>query len=385
MSLQLVGTQWEIQYDLPYSDPIRIKFTDDSSARTNLGTKFNWKYISTHKIEIYIQNYVSLVGDIDNETLIGGVAYSDYSGLDWKWTCKRIVPNPNPVVGHVSKRELVNGKWTIFNSIDLVNNEITFGENGTLLSSLYGNGTWEITNDELILNTAKNFIVYKFQILDNEWFGKARNEMGDEWNANFKHTLIIPLKQTTPHTNEDLWKLYNQRKRDCNLISKYLKEIGITCFYHFTDRLNIDSIKVNGGLFSWYYCKQNNISITKPGGDLVSRNGDIKYKLQDFVRLSFCKEHPMQYICKKDGRIQDPVILEISIEVAELETTLFSNMNAVCKNHEIGDNLSFLRKINYKLFNKNYFYLSDSEKKEYQAEILVQTWVPIKFIKNIQS
>ena len=383
MSLLLVGTQWKIQYDLPYSDPIIFKFIDDSSVRTNSGTKFNWRYLSAHKIEIYIQDYVSLVGNIVNETLIGGVAYSDYSGLDWKWTCKRFVPNPEPIVGHINKSELINGKWTIFNSIELANNEITFEENGILSSNLYGTGTWTIKNDELIISTAQKFIIYRFQILDNEWCGKARNEMGYEWKADFKHTFIIPLKQTTQYSERDLWYLYNQRKRDCDLISKYLKEIGITCFYHFTDRSNIDSIKFNGGLFSWYYCMENNISITKPGGDQVSRNGDIKYNLQDYVRLSFCKKHPMQYICVKDGRIQHPVILEISIEVAELETTLFSDINAVDKNHKIGGDLSFLRKINHSLFSKDYRDLSISEKKEFQAEVLIKTWIPIKFIKNI--
>ena len=164
MSLLLVGTQWEIQYDLPYSDPIIFKFIDDSSVRTNSGTKFNWRYLSAHKIEIYIQDYVSLVGNIVNETLIGGVAYSDYSGLDWEWTCKRFVPNPEPIVGHINKSELINGKWTIFNSIELANNEITFEENGILSSNLYGTGTWTIKNDELIISTAQKFIIQVSQV-----------------------------------------------------------------------------------------------------------------------------------------------------------------------------------------------------------------------------
>lgn len=92
----------------------------------------------------------------------------------------------------------------------------------------------------------------------------------------------------------------------------------------------------------------------------------------------------MQYVCIKDGRIQHPVVLEISIEVAELETTLFSNMNAVDKYHKIGNDLLFLKKLNHSLFDKNYFDLSGSEKKEYQAEVLVKTWIPLKFIKNIK-
>ena len=189
MNISLVGTQWEVLYELPYSDPIRFRFIDESSVRTNSGTKFNWRYISSNKIEIYIQDYVSLIGNIVNETLVGGIAYSDYSGLDWKWTCKRYIPNPEPVIGHINKSEIINGKWTISNSIDLADNEITFDEHGNLSSNLYGAGTWYINNDELVINTANNFITYKFQILDNEWSGNARNEMGNEWESHFKHTL----------------------------------------------------------------------------------------------------------------------------------------------------------------------------------------------------
>lgn len=52
MNISLVGTQWEVLYELPYSDPIRFRFIDESSVRTNSGTKFNWRYISSNKIEI---------------------------------------------------------------------------------------------------------------------------------------------------------------------------------------------------------------------------------------------------------------------------------------------------------------------------------------------
>lgn len=386
MNTSLIGTQWKVLYDLPYSDPIIFKFIDEVSVRTNSGTKFNWKYISNNKIEIYILDYVNLYGEIADGILRGGIAYSDYSGLEWKWTCERFIPNPKPIVSPIDKSDLVKGKWTIFNSLDLPDNEIIFNKDGNLSSSLYGIGTWSIKDYELVINTANNFIVYNFQILDNEWHGEARNEMGDKWESHFKHTFIVrqssSQRQTVQQSDNDLYHLYNQRKRDSKAIAQYLKEIGITCFYHFTDRLNLNSIKANGGLFSWYYCVQNNISIAKPGGDQMSHGLDMYFRLHDYVRLSFCKNHPMIYICKKDGRISDPIVLEVSIDVAEIDATLFSDINAADKSHKIGNDISFLRKINSKLFSRNYLELSTIERKEYQAEILVKTWIPMKFIKQ---
>ena len=75
-----------------------------------------------------------------------------------------------------------------------------------------------------------------------------------------------------------------------------LQKNGITKLYHFTDRANLASIKEYGGLYSWYYCQENNITIPKPGGSRTSWALDKQKGLENYVHVSFVKEHPMLYV-----------------------------------------------------------------------------------------
>lgn len=71
-----------------------------------------------------------------------------------------------------------------------------------------------------------------------------------------------------------------------------------------------------------------NITIPSPGGDDLSRALDEYFGLEDYVRLSFCSDHPMKYKLRNTN----PQILKVSIEVATFEDTLFSDINAASKN-----------------------------------------------------
>ena len=74
-----------------------------------------------------------------------------------------------------------------------------------------------------------------------------------------------------------------------------LEKYGITKLYHFTDFDNLESIIQNGGLYSWADCDDKGIKISKPGGSDTSRSLDRRDGLQNYVRVSFTKKHPMMY------------------------------------------------------------------------------------------
>ena len=175
--------------------------------------------------------------------------------------------------------------------------------------------------------------------------------------------------------------LATERKENWSDFKRILDNNGIRYLYHFTDRRNISSIKRYGGLFSWQYCDVHGITIPSPGGIGLGRDLDLRYGLEDYVRLSFCREHPMKYIAMKDGRIQNPVVLLIDVEVAYLKETLFSDMNATKTGHKIGGTLNEIRFDVVKL--PNHFDLEEPEKSFYQAEILVKTFVPKRYIVNL--
>lgn len=165
-----------------------------------------------------------------------------------------------------------------------------------------------------------------------------------------------------------------------------LIENGIQTLYHFTDRANIKSIIENEGLYSWKACEQKGITISKPGGSNASRSLDSYRGLENYVRLSFTRDHPMMYVAKKEGRISDPVILEIDLSVVSRNGTLFADRNATKNGVIIKEGKEGAKNIHFQTVKRtDYFNIDPAEKEFYQAEVLVKGMVPISYIKNIDS
>ncbi|MBD5352160.1 MAG: DUF4433 domain-containing protein [Bacteroides sp.] len=170
-------------------------------------------------------------------------------------------------------------------------------------------------------------------------------------------------------------------KADGEKFLDYLKRKGISRFYHFTDEQNIASIRRLGGLFSWYYCKNNGIIIPNAGGSSDSNALDIRHGLQDYVRLSFCSDHPMQYRLQRAGA--KLVLLKIKIDVAAFRDTQFSNMNAAANAVQHGASFEDLERVNIYAVKSTYVRKTDEIFHEHQAECMVKTFIPIEYIINI--
>ncbi len=179
----------------------------------------------------------------------------------------------------------------------------------------------------------------------------------------------------------------NLRKPNWQDYKDILRNNGITKLYHFTDRRNLKSIVEHGGLVSWGDACDRDMSIAAPGGSDTSHSLDRRMGLEYYVRLSFVPDHPMMHVAMNDGRIDDPVILEIDPQVAYLGGSKFSDRNAARASAgvKVGDSLSDLRNLRFNLFNKSYFDLDSDEKPYYQAEVLVFHEVPLCYIRNITS
>lgn len=184
---------------------------------------------------------------------------------------------------------------------------------------------------------------------------------------------------------ERLTSLTKRLKNDWKEIEDLFSQNNVVYLYHFTDERNLKSIKEHGGLLSWYYCVQHNIDIPIAGGDECSRSLDKRYGLEDYVRLSFCADHPMAYRLKKMA-MASLVLLEIKIDVAYFAETRFSDMNATDNAHSIGTDANFIKnKINFSATKRRYVRANDLDFKSHQAEILVKTFIPIEYITNIDS
>ena len=175
-----------------------------------------------------------------------------------------------------------------------------------------------------------------------------------------------------------LTKKFNWRE-----FQRVLQENGIKAFYHFTDYHNLKSIKENNGLYSWHYADSNGIIINFPGGDTLSRDLDKRYGLQDYVRVSFCTNHPMRY--RLEQRERNLALLEVDIEVAYYENTIFCNINATDASHSKGTELNDLERIRFSATKRRFVSRDDLDFKPHQAEVLVKTWIPLEHITNINN
>lgn len=177
-----------------------------------------------------------------------------------------------------------------------------------------------------------------------------------------------------------------RRRKDYLKFKELLESYHITRLYHFTDRSNIESIVKNGGLYSWGGCLKKNILISRPGGSDLSHELDQRENLQDYVRISLCKYHPMMYSAMRDGRILNPVILEIDTDMLYLDGNLFANKNAVRADVQKGATFNDFQSIHFITTLKNsQFDIDEEEQEYYQAEILINHHIPLCYILNISD
>jgi hypothetical protein len=243
-----------------------------------------------------------------------------------------------------------------------------------------------------LFSTIENFSIYenvnkikRFQRLTEEIKNDIKSFISINEEAEKRRAVRVDKLKKKEAVEKDLISQGNKYKSNWQVYLNVVIKNNIRCLYHFTDRENLESIKVHKGLYSWWYCIKNNIIIKKPGGDDLSRNLDKGKGSENYVRLSFCRDMPMMYLAKKQDRIMDPVILNINTEVIYYNGTKFCNMNATRTEAEISDDFCSFQAMNFKLFSKKYFDLSENDKVFYQAEVLAYEHVPIDLIININE
>lgn len=273
-------------------------------------------------------------------------------------------------------------------------------ENERYLIYRYIKSIFQIPNDKLLLfsddDEYKNFCVnnnleYTYQ----EWFKriyiKDSYDRATEYliqNSLIFQELYFPSNKErevfhpTLHDVSQLQQKY-EFKNDFMQIFNLLKSNRVNKLYHFTDKQNIESIKRKGLLSAQ---EIRNIGIcSKYASSDDSRKIDQEMGLDDYVRLSFVKDHPMMFTSMTAYGL-NPVIIEINPLIALMPNVFFSNRNALKKGANIGSDASDLEQVDFNIINSNipYYSLNDVESKNsYQAEILVKRRIGPEFILNI--
>lgn len=235
-----------------------------------------------------------------------------------------------------------------------------------------------VQNDSLSKGIYEEYRRGDFALSQNEIseFANCLNSLFKRLQINAgKHNIPIPYL---------IKDHYSPSYKSCrNEIIQYLIDNGIKCLYHFTDRDRLNSIIRHGGLLSYKRCLDEAVVMPVRKDMAVSRDIDAEFGLEDYARLSFCRDLPKIDERKKAGA--ELVLLKISLEVATFEDTEFADMEATSPMMKHGSTFEDLRKINLSVTNCENSSLSKIEYLQKQAEILVKEIVPLKYILNIEN
>ena len=165
------------------------------------------------------------------------------------------------------------------------------------------------------------------------------------------------------------------------------RRYAVTNFYHFTDRRNLALIREVGGLLSLAKLRELEIEIPAPGGNYWSHEADERKGLDEYVHLCFKNTHPMEYVVRREGRIEDSIFLRIHPEVLEFEGVKFtpdvSNKSGVLI-HPIDDAREMIDfEVLYTRTDWKDPVIQGRLQQAEKCEILVPDKIPLELIRNL--
>eukprot|EP00929_Paragymnodinium_shiwhaense_P104120 TRINITY_DN68159_c0_g1_i1.p1 TRINITY_DN68159_c0_g1~~TRINITY_DN68159_c0_g1_i1.p1 ORF type:complete len:980 (-),score=234.70 TRINITY_DN68159_c0_g1_i1:31-2970(-) len=261
------------------------------------------------------------------------------------------------------------------------------------------------------INFFVKHVLYIFRQLLRVAFEDVRH--GEQYSSMFKHLPSNLEQWIFQKYDEMVWSIGSEAARRCHIsmepyystvnpslptlterhheapqlkgnwssFSGHLNQHGIPKLYHFTDKRNWKQIERLGGLYSWHSLEKQGHHIPAPGGNTISRAGDKKHGMQDFVHLSFCESHPMLHAAQQDGRIDDCFLLSIDPIVVTWKDTVFADRNATDSNVRMGKTLADLQSVQLATTKKAWADVTPEEKAHHQAEVMVLKHIPLQYLR----
>lgn len=178
---------------------------------------------------------------------------------------------------------------------------------------------------------------------------------------------------------------WQEKQAEKRMIEVHLRDNNIDALYHFTALCNLESIKRYGGLYSWYTCLNKYIDVEIMGGSWQSHCNDKRHGSADYVRLSFCRDHPMAYRVSQDNNNAPMVLLKIDPAVALWDDVHFTDINEADSNRICLPGFEGLMLVHMDAVKRTYVCKNDPDFHYHQAEILVRRHIPLRYIMNIDN
>jgi hypothetical protein len=158
-----------------------------------------------------------------------------------------------------------------------------------------------------------------------------------------------------------------------------------SCFYHFTDKRNVPSIR-KSGLLSMRSLRANGMVVPACGGNQWSLDADINSGMDAYVHLCFLPEHPMEYIARKEGRIESTTWIRIEPAIMLLSGVMLtkevSNKSGVVPMMPLDALSEMHTDVIYTRTDWSNPGIQEKRNEVKKYEILVPSHVPINFIMN---
>ena len=167
------------------------------------------------------------------------------------------------------------------------------------------------------------------------------------------------------------------------------KRYSVSCFYHFTDRSNIDLIRKLDGLYSYEKLQEMGAEPPLPGGNEWSHEADARKGLDRFIHLCFRPNHPMEHVAHQEGRIKNPIYLSIHVDVINQDGVMFTDDVSNKSGVEIYTIEEAKKIIDFPvLYTRTDWNDPEIQMRLQQAEkyeILVPDHIPLEYIRNIPN
>lgn len=159
-------------------------------------------------------------------------------------------------------------------------------------------------------------------------------------------------------------------------------------FYHFTDTRNLPAIREQG-LLAMRGMKENGRAPVAAGGNDWSLDADRRSGMDCYVHLCFFSEHPMEWLAKKDGRIETSIFLRVSPNVLELPGVLITDGVSNKANVTPRPAEEMIQKLDLKVIYTRTDWKDPEIQERLKAarlcEILVPNHVPLELITNLPN
>ncbi len=159
-------------------------------------------------------------------------------------------------------------------------------------------------------------------------------------------------------------------------------------FYHFTDTRNVPSIQQNG-LLSMRELRRRGMVVPAPGGNDWSFDADIRSGMDRYVHLCFRKQHPMEYLAKRDGRIEVSRFLKIVPEVLLLPGAMVCDGVANKVGVEPGEPVATFHKLDLEVLYMRTDWRDPAVQERLKAaskyEVILPDAVPVGYVKYLNG